>query len=151
MDTLFNDIIVITMDDDRPVLRRGFVGIDGRKVSYVDDKPPSEKAARTISGSRRLLMPGLINSHSHLPMALLRGYADDYRLQEWLFKHIIPAESKMDDRCIAAGIRLGLAECIRFGVVSCTEMYFHLPRIAEAVLESGFKANITNSVGRGFL
>ena len=146
MDILFDDITVITMDDDRPVLAHGYVGIDGRKISYVDKKPPPEKAARVISGSRRLLMPGLINSHSHLPMALLRGYADDYVLREWLYDHIIPAESRLDERCIAAGVRLGLAECIRFGVVSCTEMYFHLPQIAEAVLEAGTKANITNAL-----
>jgi 5-methylthioadenosine/S-adenosylhomocysteine deaminase len=144
MDLLFNDITLITMDDARPVLKRGYVGVQGRKISYVGDKAPAESAARVINGSRRLLMPGLINSHSHLPMSLLRGYADDYRLQEWLFDHIFPAEAKMDERCIAAGIRLGLAESIRFGVISYTDMYYHLPRIAEAVIESGAKANITN-------
>ena len=89
-------------------------------------------------------MPGLINSHGHLPMALLRGYADDYKLQEWLFNHVLPAEGKLDERSVAAGSRLGLAECIRFGVVSSSDMYFHLPQVAEAVLESGAKANITN-------
>ena len=146
MDILFNDITVITMNDEQPVLLHGYVGIDKQKISYVGGKPPEEKAVRTISGSRRLVMPGLINSHSHLPMALLRGYADDYRLQEWLFDHVLPAEGKMDERCIAAGIRLGLAECIRFGVISCTDMYFHLSQIAEAVLESGVKANITNAL-----
>jgi 5-methylthioadenosine/S-adenosylhomocysteine deaminase len=146
MDTLFNDITVITMNDDVPVLPRGYVGIDGRKICYVGDKPPADKAARVISGARRLLMPGLVNSHSHLPMAVLRGFADDYRLKEWLFEHIFPAEGRLDERCIAAGVRLGLAECLRFGVISCTEMYFHLPRIAEAVLETGFKANISNAL-----
>ena len=146
MDILFNDITVITMNDDKPVLLHGYVGIEGRKISYIGEKPPAEPAARVINGTMRLLMPGLINSHSHLPMALLRGYADDYRLQEWLFNHIFPAEGKLDERCISAGIRLGLAECIRFGVVSCTDMYFHLPRIADAVLETGVKANITNAL-----
>jgi len=155
MDVLFNDIIVLTMNDDKPVLDHGYVGIDGKKLSYVGEEPPgpagpagspAAKPARVINGSRRLLMPGIVNSHSHLPMALLRGYADDYRLQDWLYDHIFPAEGKLDGRCIAAGIRLGLAECIRFGVVSCTEMYFQLPRIAEAVLESGVKANITNAL-----
>ncbi|MCL2381495.1 MAG: amidohydrolase [Treponema sp.] len=146
MDVLFSDITVITMNDEKPVLRGGYVGIDGRSVTYVGQTPPAESAARVINGGRRLLMPGLINSHSHLPMTLLRGYADDYRLREWLFDHIFPAENRLDERCISAGIRLGLAECIRFGVISCTDMYFHLPRIAEAVLETGVKANITNSV-----
>ena len=151
MDILFKDITVITMDDERrapsasPVLFHGYVGIEGRKLTFVSDKPPAEKAARVINGERRLLMPGLINSHSHLPMTLLRGYADDYKLQTWLFQHIFPAEGKLDERCIAAGARMGLAECMRFGVVSCTDMYFHLNEIAEAVLESGMKANITNS------
>jgi 5-methylthioadenosine/S-adenosylhomocysteine deaminase len=146
MDILFNDIVLITMDDKQPVIKHAYVGITGRKVSYIGEKVPEEKAARVISGSRRLLMPGLINSHSHLPMTLLRGYADDYNLQEWLFKHIFPAESKLDERSIAAGARLGLAECIGFGVISCTDMYFHLPAVAEAVLESGAKANITNAL-----
>jgi 5-methylthioadenosine/S-adenosylhomocysteine deaminase len=144
MDILFSDITLITMDEARPVLKRGYAGIEGCKISYVGDKAPAETAARVINGSRRLLMPGLINSHSHLPMSLLRGYADDYRLQEWLFDHIFPAESKLDERCVAAGIRLGLAESIRFGIISSTDMYFHLPQIAEAVIESGAKANITN-------
>ena len=146
MDILFNDITVITMNDEKPVLTHGYVGVAGRKVSYVGEKPPSDKAGRVISGSRRLLMPGIINSHSHLPMVLLRGYADDYRLQEWLFDHIFPAEARLDERCIAAGIRLALAECIRFGVISCSDTYFHLSQIAEAVLAAGTKANITNGL-----
>jgi 5-methylthioadenosine/S-adenosylhomocysteine deaminase len=149
MDTLFSDITVITMDDTRPVLSHAYVGIEGKKVSYVGEKPPEAvrpPAARVVNGSRRLLMPGLVNSHSHLPMTLLRGYADDYRLKEWLYDHIFPADGRMDERCVAAGARLGLAECIRFGVVSCTDMYFHLSRIAEAVLEVGTKANITNAL-----
>jgi 5-methylthioadenosine/S-adenosylhomocysteine deaminase len=146
MDLLFSDIVLITMDGARPVLKHGYVGIEGRKISYVGDKAPAESATRVISGSRRLLMPGIINSHSHLPMSLLRGYADDYRLQEWLFDHVFPAESKLDERCVAAGIRLGLAECARFGIISCTDMYYYLPQIAEAVIESGLKANITNAL-----
>jgi len=144
MDTLFNNITVITMNDEKPVLSGAYVGIKNRKIAYVGEKAPMDKASREIDGARRLLMPGIINSHSHLPMTVLRGYADDYRLQEWLFEHIFPAEGKLDARCIAAGVRLGLAECIRFGVISCTDMYYHLPEIAEAVLESGVKANITN-------
>ena len=144
MDILFSDIITITMNDDHPVLTHGYVGIDRGKISYVGETAPKENAARIISGSRRLIMPGLINSHSHLPMTLLRGYADDYKLQTWLFDHVLPAESKLDERSVAAGARLGLAECIRFGVISSSDMYFHLPQIAEAVLESGAKANLTN-------
>ncbi|MCL2602037.1 MAG: amidohydrolase family protein, partial [Treponema sp.] len=146
LDTLFSDITVLTMDEQNPVLKGGFVGVSGRAISYVGAVPPAEKATRVINGARRLLMPGLINAHTHLPMTLLRGYADDYRLQEWLFDHIFPAESRLDARCIAAGVRLGLAECIQFGVVSCTDMYFHLSSIADAVLEAGTKANITNGV-----
>ena len=146
MDILFNDIIVITMNDNNPVLKHGYVGITGEKVSYVGETPPKEQAARVISGSRRLVMPGLINSHTHLAMSLLRGYADDYRLQEWLFDHIFPSEGKLDERCIALGTRLALAECIRFGTVSCTDMYFNVTHIIDAVLEAGTKVNVTNAI-----
>jgi len=149
MDVLFSDIITITMNDDdvgKPVtLSHGYVGIHDGKISYVDDKPPKGVTpARVINGSRRLLMPGLINSHSHLPMSLLRGYADDYKLREWLFDHVLPAEGKLDERSVMAGAMLGLAESLRFGVVSSSDMYFHLSQVAEAVLESGAKANLTN-------
>ena len=146
MDILFSGITVITMNEDIPVLFNAYVGISGQKIAYLGEKAPAESAARIIDGSRRLLMPGLINSHSHLPMTLLRGYADDFSLQEWLFNHVLPAEGRLDERCIKAGIGLGIAECLRFGVTSYTDMYFHLPRIAEAVLESGVKANITNAL-----
>ena len=96
MDILFSDITVITMVDEKPVLTHGYVGVNNRKIIYAGETPPDETAARVINGSRRLLMPGLVNSHSHLPMALLRGYADDFRLREWLFDHIFPAEGKLD-------------------------------------------------------
>ena len=134
------------MKDEEPLLMHGYVGIDGKKVSYVGTEPPQAEPKRVINGGRHLIMPGFVNSHSHLPMALLRGFADDYNLEKWLFHCVLPAENKLDERCIAAGIRLGIAECLRFGVISCTDMYFHLPRIAEAVLETGFKANICNAL-----
>jgi len=157
MDILFSDVLVITMDEQNafsgdpassaaPVLFNGYVGVSGQKITYVGKERPKEFAARTINGNRKLLMPGLINAHTHMPMTLLRGYADDYRLQEWLFDHIFPAESKLDERCVSSGTLLALAECIRFGIVSCTDMYFNLRQIAEAVLQAGTKANITNAV-----
>jgi len=142
MDILFSDITVITMDDGNPVLKRGYVGVKGRKVAYVGESPPAEKASRVINGARRLLMPGLINAHTHMPMTLLRGYADDYKLQEWLFEHIFPAEEKLDAHCVMLGTQLALAECIRSGTISCTDMYFHTDKVAEAVDEAGMKANI---------
>lgn len=92
-----------------------------------------------------VLMPGLINCHTHLPMTILRGYADDMALAAWLNDAIFPREDRLDGRCVKAATLLGIAECLRFGVTSVSEMYYFCDEIAEAVAESGIKANISRA------
>ena len=147
MDTLFSGATVVTMDESMHVYTDGFVGVTDGKISYVGKNPPPEtdKPQKIIDGTGMVLMPGLINCHCHLPMTILRGYADDYDLQTWLTEHIFPKEDRLDDRCVKAATLLGIAECLQFGVTSVSEMYDHVDAIAEAVAESGIKANI----GRG--
>ena len=89
-----------------------------------------------------VLMPGLINAHTHLPMAVLRGYADDMALQQWLSEYIFPREDRLDGRCVRAATLLAIAECVRFGVTSVSDMYNFCDEICQAVAETGFKANI---------
>jgi 5-methylthioadenosine/S-adenosylhomocysteine deaminase len=112
------------------------------KVSYVSRTAPDAQPKQIIDGTGMVLMPGLINCHVHLPMTLLRGYADDYELGTWLQDHIFPREDRLDDRSVKAATLLGIAECLRFGVTSVSEMYDHVDAIAEAVAETGIKANI---------
>jgi 5-methylthioadenosine/S-adenosylhomocysteine deaminase len=91
-------------------------------------------------------MPALRNAHTHLAMALLRGYADDYDLQTWLFQHIFPAEDRMTASDVGWGTRLALLEGIATGTVGYTDMYAFCGEIAQAVADSGAQANIARGM-----
>ncbi len=91
-------------------------------------------------------MPGLINCHAHLPMTPLRGYGDDHDLQDWLNNYIFPKEDLWDARAIRAATLLGLAECLRFGTTSVSDMYYFSDTICQCVDEVGIKGNISRSI-----
>ena len=143
MDTLFSHVSVVTMDARMSVWIDAFVGVTDGKISYLGKKPPEEKPGQIIDGTGMVMMPGLINCHTHLPLALLRGYADDLVLQTWLNDYIFPREEHLDARAVKAATLLGIAECLRFGVTSVSDMYYFDEAIAEAVAESGIKANLS--------
>jgi len=143
MDTLFSNVTVVTMDEQMRVLLDAFVGVTDGKISYLARKAPEERPQTIVDGTGMVLMPGLINCHVHLPMSILRGYADDLPLDKWLNDCIFPREDRLDGRCVKAATLLGIAECLRFGVTSFSEMYNFCDEIAEAVAESGIKANIS--------
>lgn len=147
MDTLFTNITVLTLDDKQPVLKNAYVGVKAGKIVYVGTEQPKEPADTVIRGERRLLMPGLINTHTHIAMTLLRGYADDYTLQDWLFKKVFPVEANFTQRTAKAGALLAAAESLRCGVTSLTCMDPFIPSIAEACFEAGINLN----VGNGYL
>jgi 5-methylthioadenosine/S-adenosylhomocysteine deaminase len=139
--TLFKNVTAVLMDDGNTVLKNAYVGVDAGKISYVSATPPETCAgASPVDGTHKVLMPGIINAHTHLPMVLLRGFADDMDLQTWLFQHIFPAEAKLTPEALYAGMQLGLMECIASGTVSVTEMYD--PSAVEALAESGMKGSL---------
>lgn len=143
MDTLFSHITVVTMDESLQVISDGFVGVADGKITYVGKIPPEDCQPKTIfDGSGMVLMPGLINCHTHLPMSLLRGYAEDRDLDTWLHEFIFPRESRLDARAVKAGALLSIAECLQFGVTSVSDMYMFPDAVAEAAAESGIKANL---------
>lgn len=143
MDTLFSHVSVVTMDARMSVWLDAFVGVTDGKISYIGKKPPEEKPGSIIDGTGMVMMPGLINCHTHLPMALLRGYADDLALQTWLGEYIFPREEHLDARAVKAAALLSIAECLRFGVTSVSDMYYFEDAVAEAVAQSGIKANLS--------
>lgn len=145
MDTLFTHVSVVTMDESLTVLTDAFVGIEGGKITHLSKRPPNEedKPQTIIDATGMVMMPGLINCHTHLPMSFLRGFADDYDLQTWLHEYIFPKEAKLDARAVKACTLLSIAECLRFGITSVSDMYEHCDAICEAVAESGIKANIS--------
>ena len=146
MDTLFSNVTVVTMDEALRVIYSGFVGVTDGRISYLEKTPPAEPPKQIIDGTGMVLMPGLINCHTHLPMSLLRGCADDLALAEWLNDYIFPREERLDDRAVKAAALLSIAECLRFGVTSVSDMYDHCEAIAEAVAESGIKANLSRGI-----
>lgn len=146
MDTLFANATVVTMDEDLRVLFSAFVGVTDGKISYLSRKAPEERPQKIINAEGMVLMPGLINCHTHLPMSLLRGYADDCATAQWLEDYIFPREDRLDGRSVKAAALLSIAECLRFGTTSVSDMYFFSDEIAQAVAQSGIKANLSRSM-----
>ena len=145
MDTLFSHVTVLTMDARMSLWTDAFVGVTDGKISWLAKKAPEEQPQRIIDGSGMVLLPGLVNAHTHLPRLLLRGYADDAAAERWLRDYILPREERLDARCVRAATLLGIAESLRFGVTSVSEMYFCSEAQAEAFAESGIKANLSRS------
>ena len=146
MDTLFSNVTVVTMDEELRVLFSAFVGVTDGKISYLSKEAPAEQPKQIINGEGMVLMPGLINCHTHLPMSPLRGYADDVDLATWLNDYIFPREDRLDGRCVKAATLLSIAECLRFGTTSVSDMYYFCDEVAQAVAESGIKANISRAI-----
>ncbi len=145
-DYLFQNATILTMCDERPVLQSGSVGVTDGKISYVGETPPREPAARTLDCRGKFLLPGLVNAHAHTAMCVMRGYADDYTLQTWLYEKVFPVEARLDERAILAGARLGFAEMLRTGTTSASDMYFRQPAVAALALECGMRVSLSNAV-----
>lgn len=144
-DILFKNISIITSDSTQPVLYNAYLGVKDGKISYLSTNAPKTGANRVIDGTDKLLMPGLVNIHTHAAMSIMRGYADDYSLQTWLNDYVFPAEANLDDECVYIGSLLAFAEMIRTGTISVSDMYMYIPSVARAAYEAGIYANITNA------
>src|SRR5690242_12646620 len=133
--------IVVAVDRDRHVIQRGAVAIDGRDIIAVDTADRIAAAYRgrdTIDAAGGVIMPGLINTHTHAPMVLFRGLADDLALMDWLQKYIFPAEAKtVSPDFVRVGTRLAALEMIASGTTTYTDMYYFEDDIAETVHEIG--------------
>lgn len=146
MDSLFSNVTAVLMDGADTVLKGASVLVSEGKIAWVGAGRPEAFSGREIDGRGKVLMPGLVNAHTHVPMTLLRGYADGYDLHAWLNDHIFPAEARLDARSIRAGTMLGLAEMIAAGVTSFSDMYFFCDEIVEETIKAGLSANITQGL-----
>ena len=134
---------------DRPLIMadtRKYVAVENDIITYIGDNKPDGEFDRIISGEHKMLMPGLYNCHTHIPMVLFRGYAEDLPLQEWLEKKIFPAEDKLNDELVYTSSKFAIAEMIKNGIVSFTDMYYFSDKIVEAAVECGTKGNIGRSL-----
>ncbi|MGH9333449.1 MAG: amidohydrolase family protein [Vicinamibacteria bacterium] len=142
VDLLIAGGTVVTMDDGYRVVENGALALEGsRIVSVLEGGAALPAADETLDASGMLVIPGLINTHGHVPMTLLRGLADDMKLMEWLNDFIFPAEAKnVDEEFSYWGTLLGAVEMARSGTTTFTDMYYFEDAIARAVDESGLRA-----------
>lgn len=135
MGILIKDAIIVTQDSGRNI-REGDIYIEDGRIAEVGD---INIEAEYIIKDKKIVMPGLINTHTHLPMVLMRGYGDDLPLEEWLTTRIWPIEKKLDERLIKAGTRLAFLEMMTTGTTCCADMYFFEDAIAEVAQEMGIR------------
>ncbi len=143
MSTLFSNVSAVLMDEAGTVLDNAYVAVDGGKITYVGTARPDAAFDQVIDGGGNVLMPGFVNSHTHVPMTAMRGYGDGHDLQDWLFNYIFPVEDKWDSRAIRACTALGLCEMIASGTTAIEDMYFFCDDIAQEVASAGINANLT--------
>ena len=144
MDTLISNTTVVTMNERMDILFGAYLAIDGGKITYIGKEPPAEQPKTIIDGTGMVAIPGLVNCHTHLATTVLRSYLDDLSRGEALEQQLL-REDKMDSRCAKASALLGIAECLRFGITSVSDLYYYPNATAEAVAESGIKANLALS------
>lgn len=141
---------IVTMDKDRRVIENGGIAIRQDKLLAVGTRAEIERgyyAATVTNATGSVVIPGLINTHTHVPMTLFRGIADDMDLQEWLTKFIFPAEAKnVNEAFVRAGTRLGLAEMIRGGTTTFCDMYYFEDAIAEETKKAGMRGVLGETV-----
>jgi 5-methylthioadenosine/S-adenosylhomocysteine deaminase len=151
VDVLIVNGTIVSMDPDRTILEHSAISIKNGKILAIEKMGSSgsvPKAKETIDATGKLVMPGLINTHTHAAMTIFRGYADDMPLMEWLQNHIWPAESKyINADTVRFGTQLAAVEMIRSGTTTFNDMYFFEDEVAKVAKETGIRA----VVGEGLL
>lgn len=140
---LFENITI--MNENMVRQNNMFVGIEGNRIDYIGEQKPEKDYGSVYNGKGKLLMSGFYNAHGHSAMTLMRGYGENMSLQDWLNKRIFPFEANLDGEAVYWGTLLAMAESIRYGIVSTTDMYYFCDDMIRAVLDAGCK----NNMGRG--
>lgn len=143
VDLIISGGTIVTMNAARTVIENGGVAVKGGEIVAVGTSEEITKnysAKQIINARGKKIIPGLINTHTHVPMSLFRGIADDLDLQEWLTKYIFPAEAKnVTEDFVRVGTRLGVAEMIRGGTTTYCDMYYFEDAIADETFKAGMR------------
>ncbi len=150
MDLLITGGLALVPGPQGPEVRPADVGITDGKITMVGQMDPAApKAARTISAAGKLVMPSLINAHTHAYMTLFRNCADDLLFDQWLFGRILPLEDKLEEEDGYWGAMLGIAEMIKSGTGAFLDMYPFIHATARAVQDSGIRAVLSRGLTGG--
>lgn len=141
---LFSDISVL--DASFHCKPHQYVATEGKKIVYIGDEKPEGDFGASYNGHNRLLMSGLCNAHSHAAMTLLRGYAENLPLDRWLNERVFPFEDNIRNEDAYYSTMLAIAEMLRTGTTSFTDMYFFSEHVIKAVGESGIKCNFSRAI-----
>ena len=147
MDTLISNATVVTMNEKMDVLFSAYLGVTDGKITYLGKTPPEEKPSKIVDGTGMVVVPGLVNCHTHLATTALRALLDDASRAEALEQQL-QKEALMDNRTAKAASLLGIAECLRFGITSVSDLYYYPEATAQAIAESGIKGNVALSCYR---
>ena len=132
---------VVTVDGSRRIIENGAVAVDGTDIVAVDTDDAIRRQFRgtdTLDAGGQVIMPGLVNTHTHAPMVLFRGLADDLALMEWLNKYIFPAEAKLvSPEFVRLGTRLAALEMIESGTTTFADMYYFEEEVAQETKKIG--------------
>src|SRR5882672_4705283 len=141
---------VITENARHSVVAPGAIAIDGTDIVEIgapDAIAAKYRAAETIEARDQIVLPGLINTHTHAPMVMYRGLADDLALMDWLQKYIFPAEAKtVSPELVRVGTRLAAVEMIESGTTAFVDMYYFEEEIAKAAFEAGLRGVLGETI-----
>jgi 5-methylthioadenosine/S-adenosylhomocysteine deaminase len=141
---------IVTMDQTRRIIEDGGIAISNGRIVAIGSRAEIERgytSRQRVNATGKVITPGLINGHTHVPMVLFRGLADDLDLQEWLTKYIFPAEAKnVTEEFVRVGARLGLAEMIRGGTTTYCDMYYFEDAIADETAKAGVRGVLGETI-----
>ncbi|MEA3230981.1 MAG: amidohydrolase family protein, partial [Thermodesulfobacteriota bacterium] len=141
---------ILTENETDDVIENGLICVKDTRLVRIERRSPDAPlpaATETIDAEGGLIMPGLINTHTHLPMTLFRGLADDLPLDTWLNEHIFPAESRhINPETVRIGTLLAVAEMLLSGTTTCCDGYFYEDVVAEAIAPTGLRAVVGQGV-----
>jgi 5-methylthioadenosine/S-adenosylhomocysteine deaminase len=150
VDLIISGGTIVTMNAEKRLIENGAVAVEKDKIVAVGTANEISRrflARQTINARNKVIIPGLINTHTHIPMSLFRGISDDLDLQEWLTKYIFPAEAKnVTEEFVRAGTRLGLAEMIRGGTTTYCDMYYFEDAIADETAKAGMRGVLGETI-----
>jgi 5-methylthioadenosine/S-adenosylhomocysteine deaminase len=146
MNLLIRGATLVTVNAGDEVITEGNLAIAGARIVGVGAAPPGFVPDRVMDGRNRIVLPGLVNTHTHLSMTLMRNYADDLAFWPWLLERVKPLEDHLVPEDVRIGARLGIAEMIRGGTTCFHDMYFHLDEVADEVANAGLRGRLCGAL-----
>jgi len=141
---LFKNISII--DENFDLKENMFVGTSGDVIDYIGEAKPEKDYGEQYDGNRKVLLPGFVNAHTHSPMTLLRGYAENLPLDRWLNERVFPFEDRLNCDRAYWGTILSIAEMLMCGITSYSDMYFFTDGVMRAAVDAKSKVNYSRSI-----